>query len=159
MSSGDVPRSRLDSCLAPSLKRALTSSSMHTLHSSEYITLSMQNAASLTQARHLQQAANLRARQYYKITWIDYQEDLEMEEEMHDMEALMVKVEGLKVDAEQKEVLQEVLQKDVADRKVEAGALHLLGQLDARLPEQARHGEEKPSVVSLLVKQRDVTSL
>ena len=82
------------------------------------------------------------------------------------MEALMVKVlqlllvdeiltslpqvEGLKKDAEQKEVLQEVLQKDVADREVEAGA-HLLGQ--------GRFGEDKPSVVSLLVKQRDVTSL
>ena len=55
----------------------------------------------------------------------------------------------MKVDAEQKEVLQEVLQKDVADREVEAGA-HLLGQ--------GRHGEEKPSVVRLLVKQRHVTS-
>ena len=55
----------------------------------------------------------------------------------------------MKVDAEQKEVLQEVLQKDVADREVEAGA-HLLGQ--------GRHGEDKPSVVSLLVKQRDVVT-
>ena len=71
---------------------------------------------------------------------------------MHDVEALMVKVEGLKDDAVQKEVfqevLQEVLQKEEADKELE---VHLLGL--------GRQGEDKPSVVSLLVKQRDVTSL
>ena len=66
-------------------------------------------------------------------------------------------MEGLKDDAEQKEVLQEVLQKDVADEEVEA---HLLGQgREVEAQGQGRQGEDKPSVVGLLVKQRDVTSL
>ena len=64
-------------------------------------------------------------------------------------------MEGLKDDAVQKEVLQEVLLKDVADEEVEA---HLLGQ-GREVEGQGRQGEDKPSVVGLLVKQRDVTSL
>lgn len=93
--------------MAPSLARALTTSTLPTLATSEYLAVCWQNAGALTGAARLLRAANTRARTFTKIAFIPDREDLEEEQEVVRLEEVMARVKEVKAEAETK--LEEVM--------------------------------------------------
>jgi len=63
-----------------SLSKAVTSSSLfYSTNTSEFSTISMQNAGVLSHARHLLRGANTRAKNYYQLAFVE--EDIMQEDE------------------------------------------------------------------------------
>ena len=126
VSSSNVSR---DGGMAPSLARALTTSTLPTLATSEYLAVCWQNAGALTSASRLLRAANTRAKTFTKIAFIQDQEDLQEEQEAVRLEEVMARV-----------------------REVKAGA-------EVKLEEVKAGQEGRRNVVGLMVKQGNVTEL
>jgi len=96
---GMVPEHDDDACTLPrraprrsgygiNLSKAVTSSSLYySANTSEFSTVSMQNAGVLSHARHLLRGANMRAKNYYQLAFVeeDMMEEDQEEEKLGDM--------------------------------------------------------------------------